>query len=54
MTFSPDVLDLFHTLLSQVTLNVSADDFEEMAVTVAKAKRELAAALAEAAPPETV
>ena len=47
--FSPDVLALFDGLLRQVTLNVGADDFEEMAVTVTKAKRELAAAFADPA-----
>ncbi len=45
--FSPEVIQLFAHLLSQVTLNVGADDFEELAVTVAKAKREIAAAVLE-------
>jgi hypothetical protein len=44
--FSPDVIALFGQLLGQVSLNASADDFEEVAITVAKAKRELAKAQA--------
>lgn len=47
MTFSPDVLNLFVTLLGQVTLNAGADDFDEVAATVSRAKKELASALAE-------
>lgn len=39
--FSPDVLDLFSELLGMVTLNVGADDFDEKAETVLKARREL-------------
>lgn len=44
--FSPDVVGLFNTLLSQVTLNAGADDFAEVAALVTKAKREVASALA--------
>lgn len=52
MTFSPEVLAFFARLLSQVTLNVGADDFEETAATAATAKREVQAALAALGPAE--
>lgn len=41
--FSPDVLDLFRRLLMNVTVSAAADDFEEVAALVVKAKRELSA-----------
>lgn len=52
--FSPDVIALFGQLLGQVTLNANADDFEEVAITVIKAKRELAEAQAVRVSPSRV
>lgn len=46
---SPGTLALFARLLDNVTLNVGAPDFEDAAVQVLTAKKELAAALAAAA-----
>lgn len=42
---SRDVLEFLNQLLQMVNLNVQADDFETVAVTAAKAKRQLALAL---------
>jgi hypothetical protein len=48
-TFSADTLNLFAKLIAEVTLNASADDFEEWAAIVITAKRELRAAQEEGA-----
>lgn len=42
---SREVLVFLSRLLAQVTLSAGADDFEETAALVVKARRELAAAL---------
>jgi hypothetical protein len=42
---SRDSLELFATLLAQVTISPTADDFEEVAAKMGKARRELIAAL---------
>lgn len=48
--FSGESLALFRKLLSDVTLNVGAPDFEEWAQAVITAKRELAEAERDALP----
>jgi hypothetical protein len=45
MTFSPETLALFAQLLDNVQLNAAAPDFEQVALQVIAARRELAAAL---------
>lgn len=50
MTFSRDVLEFLDTMLGQVTLSAGFDDFEEKALVVVKAKREMAEALNAAKP----
>lgn len=44
--FSRESLELFDTLLNQVTISVGASDFEDVVPQVLKARRELADALA--------
>lgn len=42
---SPEVIAWLQGLVNSVTLNVGAEDFEEVAALVTKAKRELAQAV---------
>jgi hypothetical protein len=45
---SPETLRWLQSLVNSVSLSVGADDFEATAIVVAKAKRELADAVAAA------
>lgn len=47
MSLSRESIEMFQALLSQVQIPASAPDVEEQAAKVAKAKREIAEALAE-------
>lgn len=48
---SLDTLNLLAQLLSQVTISPNFDGFEQQALTIAKARRELLAAIEEASAP---
>lgn len=52
MNLSLDTLNLLALLLAQVTISPTTDDFEDYAVALAKARRELLAAIQAAATPD--